>query len=169
MVNFDFFRKLTRSAILEAVLSFHPRPELSQTGIVPDWKLTLAQVVFNDICTRWGLGTGLWQDGICIINWTPKMHVNSSIKLHLIDTRSYECFSSSVRAIASLHSKHCTTGLDFVQLTCTKHETDSERKKKILCLHFECQKWLRSMERKYRRAVCELLSHQHKNVGLNRT
>ena len=45
-------------------------------------------------------------------------------------TRSYECSSSSVRAIASLHSKHWTTGLDFVQLTCTKHETDSERKKK---------------------------------------
>ena len=34
-------------------------------------------------------------------------------------TRSYECSSSSVRAIASLHSKHCTTGLDFVQLTCS--------------------------------------------------
>ena len=31
----------------------------------------------------------------------------------------------------------------------------------ILCRHFEWQKWPRSMELKYSRAVCELLSHQH--------
>lgn len=73
-------------------------------------------------CARWGLGTGLQQDGICIVIWSPQINVNISVEFW--PPRSCKCFwpisLSSSCFVLALKTWHCAPGL-LVLCMCVWH------------------------------------------------